>query len=277
MYWFLKFYSFCLEKLPKLFLKINYKIHYFLLFHILKLRKEMAIENLRSAFPEKDNNWHNTMIKKCYQFYVEEVVDFLSKYAYFDSEKVHLNNVHILDEALQEEKGIILVSGHFGSFHKLFVAMAKNGYKNIAGISYKQNNREASKFFLELRKPYIANEMHKGGPSSEVKKSLQNNEMLILLSDQDAGKKGIFVNFFNKPSSTPSGAARYHQTMGSPLVFFSMVKTNNHHEANFERIDTTNMSIEDTVQKYTSMLEQRIRKYPEQYFWPHKRWKTKPQ
>ena len=151
MYWFLKFYSFCLEKLPKLFLKINYKIHYFLLFHILKLRKKIALENLRSAFPEKDNNWHNTMIKKCYQFYVEEVVDFLSKYAYCDSEKVHLNNVHILDEALQEEKGVILVSGHFGSFHKLFVEMAKNGYKNI----FLNNN-------ISLI-PDMINKIHKNG------------------------------------------------------------------------------------------------------------------
>ena len=277
MYWFLKSYSFCLEKLPKFFLKSNYKINYFLLFRVLKLRKKMALENLRIAFPEKDNKWYNTIIKKCYQFYLEEIVDFLSQYAHFDLKKVHLNNIHILDEALKEEKGVILVSGHFGSFHKLFVAMAKNGYKNIAGVSYKQNNREAGRLFLELRKPYISNEMHKGGPSNEVKKSLQNKEILILLSDQDAGQKGIFVNFFNILSSTPSGAARYNQIMGSPLIFCSIVKTNNHHEANFERIDTANMSIEDTVQKYTSMLEQMIRKYPEQYFWLHKRWKTKPQ
>ena len=277
MYWFLKSYSFCLEKLPKFFLKINYKIHYFLLFHVLKMRKKMALENLSIAFPEKGNIWYNQIIKQCYKFYVEEVVDFLSKYAHFDLNKVRLNNLDVLDKALQEEKGVILVGGHFGSFHKLFVAMAKKGYRNIAGISYKQNNPQASKFFLELRKPYIANEMHKGGPSSEVKKSLQNNEMLILLSDQDAGKKGIFVNFFNKSSSTPSGAANYNQTMGSPLIFFSMVKTTDGHEANFERIDTNNMATEDIVQKYTRMLEQRIKKYPEQYFWVHKRWKTKPQ
>ena len=55
----------------------------------------MALENLRIAFPEKDNKWHNTIIKKCYQFYMEEIVDFLSKYAHFDSKEVHLNNVHM--------------------------------------------------------------------------------------------------------------------------------------------------------------------------------------
>ena len=55
-----------------------------------------------------------------------------------------------------------------------------------------------------------------------------------------------------------------------------MVKINNHHEANFERIDTENISIENMVQKYTSILEKKIKEYPEQYFWLHKRWKTKP-
>ena len=82
-----------------------------------------------------------------------------------------------------------MVGGHFGSFHKLIVTMARKGYKNIAGISYQQNNQAASKFFVELRKEYVANELHTGGPSSDVKQSLKNNELLILLSDQDAGRK----------------------------------------------------------------------------------------
>ena len=275
MYWFLKSYSFCLERLPKFFLKINYKIHYFLLFHVLKLRKKMALKNLRIAFPGKDDRWYNATIKTLYQFTVEEVVDFLSKYAHFNENTFHLNNMHILDDALKENRGVILVGGHFGPFHKLIVTMARKGYKNIAGISYKQNNQAASKFFVELRKEYVANELHKGGPSSDVKQSLQNNELLVLLSDQDAGKKGVFVNFFNVPSSTPSGAAHYNKKMGSPLIFFSAAKTNNGYKANFERIDTNNKSIEEIVQKYTSMLEQEIKEYPEQYFWVHKRWKTK--
>ena len=181
-------------------------------------------------------------------------------------------NVH---DALKENNGVILVGGHFGSFHKLIVTMARKGYKNIAGVSYKQNNQAASKFFVELRKEYVANELHKGGPSSDVKQSLQNNELLVLLSDQDAGKKGVFVNFFNIPSSTPSGAAHYNKKMRSPLIFFSAAKTNNGYKANFERIDTNNKSIEEIVQKYTSLLEQEIKESPEQYFWVHKRWKTK--
>ena len=235
----------------------------------------MALKNLRIAFPGKDDRWYNATIKTLYQFTVEEVVDFLSKYAHFNENTFHLNNMHILDDALKENRGVILVGGHFGPFHKLIVTMARKGYKNIAGISYKQNNQAASKFFVELRKEYVANELHKGGPSSDVKQSLQNNELLVLLSDQDAGKKGVFVNFFNIPSSTPSGAAHYNKKMGSPLIFFSAAKTNNGYKANFERIDTNNKSIEEIVQKYTSMLEQEIKEYPVQYFWVHKRWKTK--
>ena len=235
----------------------------------------MALKNLKIAFPAADDMWYNKTIKQLYKFSVEEIVDFLSKYVHFNEKMVDLNNIHIVDEALKENKGVILVSGHFGSFHKLIVTMARKGYKNIAGISYKQNNQSASKFFVELRKEYVANELHKGGPSIEVKKSLKNNELLVLLSDQDAGRKGIFVNFFNRPSSTPSGAANYNKTMNSPLIFFSMVRTKNGHKANFERIDTTNMNIQDIVQRYTFMLEKEVKKYPEQYFWFHKRWKTR--
>ena len=59
-------------------MKINYKIHYFLLFHFLKLRKKMALKNLRTAFPGKDERWYNTTIKALYRFTVEEIVDFLN-------------------------------------------------------------------------------------------------------------------------------------------------------------------------------------------------------
>ena len=59
----------------------------------------MALKNLRIAFPGKDDRWYNATIKTLYQFTVEEVVDFLSKYAHFNENTFHLNNMHIVDDA----------------------------------------------------------------------------------------------------------------------------------------------------------------------------------
>ena len=101
----------------------------------------------------------------------------------------------------------------------------------------------------------------------------------ILLNPQNWDKqdlgKGKKVNFFDIPSSTPSGAAILHKRMGSPIVFFTITKINNEYFVEFKKINASNaLSVDQIVQEYTSALEAAIRQRPEQYFWFHKRWKT---
>jgi len=108
-----------------------------------------------------------------------------------------------------------------------------------------------------------------------LKNALNNNEILILLSDQDSRKKGRVVKFFGIPSSTPSGAAILNKRMGSPIIFFSIVKDTSRYSVNFKEINSNNsLSIDEVVQAYTLEIEKTIQKNPEQYFWFHKRWKT---
>ena len=105
--------------------------------------------------------------------------------------------------------------------------------------------------------------------------ALNNNEILVLLSDQDARDKGKKVNFFDIPSSTPSGAAILHKRMGSPIIFFAITKINDEYFVEFKEINASNaLSIDEIVQEYTSCLEAAVTQRPEQYFWFHKRWKT---
>ena len=69
---------------------------------------------------------------------------------------------------------------------------------------------------------------------SGLKNALNNNEILILLSDQDSRKKGRVVNFFGIPSSTPSGAAILNKRMGSPIIYFSIVNNSNQYNIKFK-------------------------------------------
>ena len=118
-------------------------------------------------------------------------------------------------------------------------------------------------------------QIYKGGEKSGLKNALNNNEILILLSDQDSRKKGRVVKFFGIPSSTPSGAAILNKRMGSPIIFFSIVKDASRYSVNFKEINSNNsLSIDEVVQAYTLEIEKTIQKNPEQYFWFHKRWKT---
>ena len=93
---------------------------------------------------------------------------------------------------------------------------------------------------------------------------------------EDAKRKGVFVDFFDKPASTHKGAALFHLNTDASLIYGICVQENmGKYRVEFIPINPTKKSVEDITQLYTTIIEQSIKKYPEQYFWFHNRWKTK--
>ena len=211
-------------------------------------------------------------MQRCYEFFSKEFLDFLSFPKYYDFSNMKFKNLEVLDAAHAENKGVILVGSHFGSFDKLFYALYKKKYV-LTGVAYKQNSNGADIFFKEIRENFFENQLYKGGDIKQLKHSLVKNNILVLLSDQDAKKKGVISKFFEIDSSTHSGAAILSKRNKSPIIYASITKKDEVYEIEFKKIDTSG-SINDIVQQYTAEIEKTIIKNPEQYFWFHKRWKS---
>ena len=116
-------------------------------------------------------------------------------------------------------------------------------------------------------------------PYGDITSSLlKENKILILASDQDAKQRGVFVNFFNKPASTPKGVARFHLETGSDIFFISCyVEHNGKHKLQIQPVVPEGVStVKSITQAFTTLLEKKVREFPEQYFWFHRRWKTMP-
>ena len=106
---------------------------------------------------------------------------------------------------------------------------------------------------------------------------LNKKGILGLVSDQDAKRKGVFVNFFDTLASTPKGAALFHIRTSAPMIVGVCIKKSfMQYEIKFSTVDTSKKDINQITQAYTSILERYVREYPEQYFWFHRRWKTRP-
>ena len=272
MYFFLKVFSLYLRNAPTFAYKITYKIIYSLLFHVLKMRKKVILKNLQLAFPNRDEEWYQNVMQKCYKFFTKEFLDFISFPKHYNSSKIKFKNPEVLVNGHKMKKGVILVGSHYGSFDKLFYALSKKEY-NLTGVAYKQNNSGADIFFKKIRENFMEDQLYKGGDIKKLKNALVKNNILILLSDQDAKKKGIPAKFFGIDSSTHSGAAILSKRNKCPIIYASITKKNNAYEVEFVHIDTTG-NINDIVQQYTSEIEKTIIENPEQYFWFHKRWKS---
>lgn len=117
----------------------------------------------------------------------------------------------------------------------------------------------------------------------KVIKSIKNGGCVGILLDQNARRKaGIFINFFGQPACTNKGLALMALKTGAPVIPAFLVR----HKMSFKVIFGNEIplvctgkkaeDIEANTLKYNQAIEAIIREYPDQWFWVHKRWKTKP-
>jgi len=119
---------------------------------------------------------------------------------------------------------------------------------------------------------------------------MERRGMASLLCDQDAGRSGVFVDFFDRPASTFKSIALLALQYNALIVVggaFRLPEAS-HRDCRWIRFSLTTQDIIDSAdfqgangineltQRFTASLEALIRKAPEQYFWIHRRWKTPP-
>ena len=246
-----------------------------ILFNYIPKRKNTALKNLKIAFPDKSDEWINTTLKKCYSFFTYNFLQFLA--FPFDPNSIEIEVVgrRFLNDAIKRKSGTVLVSAHFGSWEILGHWFGVNNYP-LVGIAQRQKNKGANLFFEEKRELSGIKQVYRKSSMDSLYEILNGNKILGLVSDQDARGRGIFVDFFNKPASTHKGAALFHLNTNASLIFGICVQKNiGKYRVEFIPINPKKKSIEYITQLYTTIIEQSIKKYPEQYFWFHNRWKTK--
>lgn len=276
-YIFLKILSFCLRISPQWIKNLLSNILYIILYYFIPIRKKQVFNNLKLAFPDKSSSWYLKTAKDSYMFFIYNFVQFLAFPISFLKSTVTIKGQNLLNTTLDRKKGIIFVSGHFGAWEFLFAWLEYNKYPFSAVVT-KQGNRGADKFFLELRSHLGMKHIYRKSSLDNMYGVLERGEILFLVSDQDAKKRGVFIIYFNQQTSTPKGAARFHLENGAPIIFTICYQNKpNDYTIEFHPLKIApNATIKSITQSYTSLLEKHIRRYPEQYFWWHRRWKTKP-
>jgi len=259
--------------------RINIKfgrIFGYLMYFVFPLRKSVARTNLNIAFSEKDNKHIKSLLLSVYRHYGILIFEFLQMY----SKKIQFDNFIIDDETkniLSNKSGIILMTAHIGNWEMIPSIISK--YKKVTGIVRKQNNSGGNRFFSECRGIKNVSLISNKGSKRKMLKALHDGEILVLATDQNARHNGTYINFFGKKASIPKGAGHFYYSTKSILVIgFCILNKNLKYEFKLRKIKI-NKNIEqkeDIIVEvnsiYSKLLENEIIKYPEQYFWFHKKW-----
>ena len=244
-------------------------------YNFVPIRKKEAFKNIKTAFPEMNHHWINKQLKGTYQIVINNFIDFLSLPNSYQKIKYKIENQDIFDKAIKKEKGLILLTAHFGLWEKWGAWFGMNNYP-IWGVIQKQANKGADLFFKEIRESYGMNHIYRKSSINKIYELIKKKKIVILASDQDARKNGVRVNFFNKPTYTPKGAAKFHIKTDVPMVFsVGYMEPDGTIVISFAEIKIeSNLSVENISQIYTNKLEKIIKRYPDHYFWFHRKWKS---
>jgi len=118
----------------------------------------------------------------------------------------------------------------------------------------------------------------------KVLRALRSGGAVGIVGDQNVRRGGVFVDFFGKPAATARGTALFALRTGAP-VFLGMATRlpgfPQRYRVTFEPVEfvpTGDMErdVLSLTEAHTRHLENHVRRAPEQYFWQHRRWKTRP-
>lgn len=283
VYLIYRFFEFLFHFLPKPFVK--YLLHFIAYLGYLFDRKHYYIAkvNLDLAFgdsktdEEKKNIIKSSLVNMVYNLY--EFIT-LQRASLNEMEpKVMIENEAYIIKLLKENKRVITVSGHYGcwEFSLPYFAMK---YKPLTIISRKLNNKYINDVFIKARHRQNLEMCEKSGAAKCIVKALRNERVIALTIDQSINsKQSVDVNFFGHRASQVDSPVRLASKLDAVILpIFTLREGFEKHKIIFQKPievkqNMTEEEIQKLSQKLSDILEEQVRKKPEDWFWQHRRWK----
>jgi KDO2-lipid IV(A) lauroyltransferase len=194
---------------------------------------------------------------------------------------VDIEGAEYLDNELKKGKGLICISAHFGNFTIMTTRLTLQGYPFNLVMRFADDEAVA-----EMWKDVMRNVGIKAISARPRRKAvveslrwLRENKPLCLHSDQNK-TNGVYVDLFGRPAGTVEGPARLHLRTGAPIVCGFIVREDLHHHKiiitpplDIKLTGDDEKDIFNITQAFTKVIEKFVRKYPQQWWWMHDRWK----
>ena len=254
-------------------------------FHFIPYRKKVIQKQLALVFPEKSNTEIIQLTKDNYQHLILFIFEFILLFKWKNDKVLNMTSIELKDsiEKIKSEGGIML-SGHFGNWEIFMRALCINNFP-LSAIMKRQKNHLVNNLIDKWRNDVGMEIVYTGGALKKSLYAIKNKRIICIMGDQDARKRGIFSTFFGQKSSTHIGAALMAYKFDKNVIIgFGVREKFKRYNAEFYSIDVKILKkkadndkgkfVQLFVDEYNLSLEKIVRKYPEQYFWFHKRWKT---
>lgn len=244
-------------------------------------------DHLRIAFPELTEAKRDRLVPGIYTNAAMLVMETLAATRLSAEEQMArvakpISGLKWMEELKASGQGFVAVSAHLASWERGAAFFPLSGLDTIA-IVKPLHNKLADSFLARLRGRYGLKLTDVNTNPRQWIKHLRHGGVVGMLGDQDAGRDGIFVPFFGREASTAPGPAWFAYHFRVPIVMIWGHRTEDGKlgvtiEAPLwaDSEAPADQEIKRLTAEHVAALERRVRLYPDQYFWFHRRWKSRP-
>jgi len=249
--------------------------------------RRRAIAHLTFVYGhEKNAAWIKALARRVFIHFATAAGDFVRLPRLIQGEIdriVTATGLEHLDRAYATGRGLLIITCHFGNWEVMGAWLARHGYKmSVVGTSL--FDPRLDQILVETRTNFGVTNITRGKGTREIMRAFKKGEAVGMLIDQDTKVDGVFVNFFGRQAHTPTGPVVLARRLDLPIIpIFCYLKDDLSYQIECQpplalvHSDNEEYDILVNTQRCSAAYEAIIRRFPEQWVWMHKRWKTQPE
>jgi Kdo2-lipid IVA lauroyltransferase/acyltransferase len=257
-------------------------------FHLARRQRAAGLRNLQMAFPALTDEQRLEVLRGCFHNLGRLLVEF-SHFPALNkaniSELVTQDGLENYHAALRKGRGVIFMTAHFGAWELSSFAHSLFGYP-MKFVVRPIDNSSVDELITRYRTLGGNVPIQRRSAGRDILKALRENEAVGILFDQNTtSDEGIFVEFFGIPAATTPAIATFALRTGAAVLpgFLIWEEKLGKHRLRFDPpvqlIETGDLEhdVAENTKLFNRILEGYVRKYPDQWLWIHRRWKTRPE
>jgi len=256
----------------------------FFIQHVIRYRKAVVLSNLKRSFREKEEKEIRRIAHSYYRNLADIIVELIKSHRMSRKkieERVVFKNQNVLDDLYDDKKSVFALLGHCGNWEWVGNRIALF-LKHEGGAVYKPlKDKFFDDYMINLRQKY------KGTLMIDYKKVFRTlvgykNKLItvFVLADQSPARTEMnyFVTFMGQKTAFYHGTEKVARALNYAVIYLDVQRTKRgHYEVEIKTVTKNAKETEEgfITSEYVRLLEESIRKQPDNWLWSHKRWKEK--
>ena len=255
-------------------------LFFIILYYLTGYRKEVVMQNLAIAFPDKTEKERKKIAREFYRIFTDSIFEILKMLSISSAQlkrRVQMD-LSVCDEVVAKGKNIHVLMGHQMNWEYGSLIFNLNSRIPTIGVYQKISSKIVDRLMLHLRSRLGAKLVAAHQFRNEAAVLMKHQYALGLIADQSppSGQQAYWLNFFSRPAPFIMGPEKGARRLNPAIVFLNCVQTKRGYYTYEVKLVTDNgntFNHGELVRVYRDFLEDSIRRNPANYLWTHRRWK----